>query len=183
MALSLIPLIMALYLIFKAVCRGGAVKTRPWQPQSLGIIRNMNKNGNPNWTKGKSANPAGRPAAGMQSFKDRLAHWLETKTIGEIEAIVTNPKKWNKLLSVDAMVARRISQACKGDGGADFIAILDRLLGKPSQTSEINVTHGLADRLDRAEKILLEGKATPLPMLPLPTLEQSVQTAIEAEDV
>lgn len=119
---------------------------------------NSKKLGNPNWQKGVSGNPKGKPITGFQGFKDRLQHWLETKTVGEIEMLVTNPKKWKKLVSVDAMVARRIHQACGADGTGDFIAILDRLLGKPAQTAEINVTHGLADRLDRAEAILLESK-------------------------
>ena len=108
------------------------------------------------WKPGQSGNPKGRPATGFQGFKDRLQHWLETKTIGDIEALVSNPKKWKKLVSIDAMVAKRIHAACAADGTGDFIAILDRLLGKPAQTAEVNVTHGLADRLDKAEAILLE---------------------------
>lgn len=110
------------------------------------------------WAKGQSGNPAGRPATGFQGFKDRLAWWMESKTIGEIKKLVSNPKKWDKLVSADAMVARRIYEACGPDGTGDFIAILDRLLGKPTQTTELNVTHGLADRLDKAEAIMLESK-------------------------
>ena len=110
----------------------------------------------PNSGRFQVGNPGspGRPKAGLQSFKDRLAHWLETKTIGDIQEIIENPKKWNKLLSVDAMVARRIADACGKSGGNDFVAILDRLLGKPALMAELNVTHGLADRLDKAEALL-----------------------------
>lgn len=125
----------------------------------------MNRFGNPNMKTGAgSMNPKGRPKAG-QSFKDRLAYWLDTKTLKQIRAIVEDETKLDKLPAVDAMVARRIAQACKADGGQDFLMILDRLLGKPSQAVEMNVTHGLAARLDRAEAILLEPTST-TPSLP-----------------
>lgn len=101
-----------------------------------------------------SPNPAGRPAAGLQSFKDRLAYWMDTKTIADIEAIIDNPKKWGKLLAVDALVARRISEASKKTGIQDFVAILDRLLGKPAITADLVVTHQLGNRLDEAEKLI-----------------------------
>lgn len=111
---------------------------------------------------GQTGNPAGRPKAGMQSFKDRLARWLETKTYKEIQELVDNPKKWDKLLSIDAMVVRRIHEACQKDKTGDFVALLDRLLGKPAITADLQVTHALADRLDHAEKLLLEPPSAPL---------------------
>lgn len=129
------------------------------QPRKRGAPRTA-------WKPGVSANPAGRPAAGFQSFKDRLARWLETKTLKEIQAIVEDEKKFNKLLSVDAMVARRIHQACKASGGADFQMILDRLLGKPAITADLQVTHALASRLDAAEQLLLSS----------PVIEQITET-------
>lgn len=126
------------------------------------------------WKAGVSANPAGRPAAGMQSFKDRLAHWMDTKTIGDIEAIIENPKKWNKLLAVDALVARRISEAAKKSGTSDFVALLDRLLGKPAITADLIVTHELGTKLDKAEKMLATDvefvEVKPLPALNAPSL-------------
>lgn len=106
--------------------------------------------------KGNTFGISGRPAAGLQSFKDRLAYWMDHKTIGEIKAIIDNPKKWNKLLSSDAMVARRIHEAASKNGNSDFIALLDRLLGKPAITAEVAVTHGLAERLDKAEALMLD---------------------------
>lgn len=105
---------------------------------------------------------AGRPVAGMQSFKDRLSHWLDTKTLKEIQTIVEDEKKFGKLLSIDAMVARRIAQACKANGGMDFQMILDRLLGKPAITADLQVTHALASRLDAAEQALAVPEAIPL---------------------
>lgn len=105
---------------------------------------------------------AGRPKAGMQSFKDRLAHWLDTKTLKEIQTIVEDDKKFGKLLSIDAMVARRIHQACKANGGMDFQMILDRLLGKPAITADLQVTHALASRLDAAEQLLTAPETIPL---------------------
>lgn len=104
---------------------------------------------------GQTGNPKGRPAAGMQSFKDRLAYWLDTKTIDQIKALVEEgSKKGGKLLAIDAIVAKRIKRAYDNDGNADFNSILDRLLGKPAITGDLQVTHALGDRLDQAEKLL-----------------------------
>lgn len=86
---------------------------------------------------GNNANPEGGRARKnwrhFQTFKERLAHWLESKSLAEIVAIVTNEKKFGKLSAIDAMVAQRIAQACKADGGADMTIVLDRLMGKPPQ--------------------------------------------------
>ena len=124
--------------------------------------------------KGFVGNPAGRPKAG-QSFKDRLAYWLETKTLKEIRAIVEDEKKFDKMPAIDCMVAQRVRQACKADGGSDFLMILDRLLGKPAMTAEVNVTHGLADRLDRAERIL-EGTAVEVLTIDSEAVDQNQTT-------
>src|ERR1700722_7362881 len=85
------------------------------------------------WAPGQSGNLRGRPKRGFQSFKDRLAYWLENKTASEIKALVENPKAWGRLVSIDAIVVRRIAAALERDGSADFTLLLDRLLGKPSQ--------------------------------------------------
>lgn len=108
--------------------------------------------------KGVSGNPKGRPATG-QGIKDRLAFWFETKTIKEIESLIANPKAWDKLAAVDANCCRIISESCKRSGLSASQFIWDRLLGKAAQTAEVSVTHGLAERLDRAETILLEDQS------------------------
>ena len=90
------------------------------------------KNGT--YKKGFVSNPAGRPASGYQSFKDRLAFWMETKTVSEIEALIKNKKQWGKLPAIDAMVAMRVSESYEYGGGASMTIILDRLLGKPNQS-------------------------------------------------
>lgn len=108
---------------------------------------------------GKSGNPSGRPRAGTQAFADRLAYWLETKTIDEIKAIVRNTKEWGKLPAIDGIVVRRINAALmKAGSNADFTAVLDRFVGRPVQpvAGEFKVTHGLADRLKRAMQIVDE---------------------------
>lgn len=129
--------------------------------ENIDVLPKRQPNGH--FIKGQpSINPRGRPAAGMQSFKDRLAYWLDTKTITEIEQIVDNPKKWGKLLAVDALVARRIVEAAKASGGNDLSIILDRLLGKPAITADLQVTHALASRLDAAEAALLGSPSNPL---------------------
>jgi hypothetical protein len=135
-----------------------------------------------------SLNPAGRPVTGLQSFKDRLTHWLETKTIGDIETIVNNPKKWNKLLSIDALVARRIHEAAQKSGTSDFVALLDRLLGKPAMTADLVVTHELGTRLDAAEKILaadaefVEIAPQPQQLAQLPAPSLTLDDAVKLEE-
>lgn len=121
----------------------------------------------------------GRTATGLQSFKDRLAYWMNHKTIGEIKAIIDNPKKWDKLLSADAMVARRIHSAAGKDGNSDFVALLDRLLGKPAITAEVAVTHGLAERLDRAEAMMLESSPVPVMTIDHPVMD--LVTSVDEE--
>lgn len=75
----------------------------------------------------------GRTSTGYQSFKDRLVHWLETKTIDDIEKLVRSRTEWKKLSAIDGIVVRRIAGAIGKDGAADFVMVLDRLLGKPAQ--------------------------------------------------
>lgn len=113
------------------------------------------------WKPGKSGNPAGRPAAGMQSFKDRLSYWLDNKTLKELKTLVDgeDEKRLDKLPAIDVMVIQRVRAACKKDGGQDFVMILDRLLGKPAITADLNVSHALASRLDQAEKLLTDNSA------------------------
>lgn len=113
------------------------------------------------WAKGYSPNPKGRPKTGFQSFKDRLLYWVEEKTLKELKSLVDDPdeKRLDKLLAIDAMVVQRVRAACRKDGNQDFIAVLDRLLGKPMQAVEATVTHALAARLDEAEKLLTDDSA------------------------
>lgn len=84
---------------------------------------------------GEIRNPNGRrkKANYFQSFKERLAWWVETKTLNQIEVLVNDPRKFGRLPAIDALVARRIYEASKGNGGADLAMILDRMLGKPPQ--------------------------------------------------
>ena len=104
-----------------------------------------------------SANPAGRPHSLFASFADRLGHWLETKTANEIAALVRNKAEWGKLSAIDAVVVRRIAAAMAKDKSTqDFVAVLDRLIGKPVQpiAATFDHRHGLADRIEEAMKKL-----------------------------
>lgn len=105
---------------------------------------------------GKSENPAGRPAAGLQAVADRMAYFLSQHTIDEIYALVRNKKEWGKLTAIDGVIVRRIHAALqKAGSNPDFTAVLDRFVGRPVQpiAAEFKVTHGLADRIERARKI------------------------------
>ena len=113
---------------------------------------------------GEIRNPEGKPVTGYQDFKTRLAYWLQSKSVDEIENLVRNKIAWGKLSAIDAIVVRRIAQAAKKAGTtADFTAVLDRFVGKPVQpiAGEFKVTHGLAERLERARSIV-SGNAVPI---------------------
>lgn len=105
---------------------------------------------------GQSGNPAGRPASGLQDLSTRLAHFLHSHTIDEIYALVRNKKEWGKLTAIDGVIVRRIHAALqKAGSNPDFTAVLDRFVGRPVQpiAAEFKVTHGLADRIEKARKI------------------------------
>lgn len=135
----------------------------------------MNPMGNPNMQVGKpSVNPLGRPAKLFQSFTDRLAWWLENHTGDEIQAVVRNKKEWGKLSAIDQIVIRRIQAATqKHKSTADFIAVLDRLVGKPVQpiAATFDMRHGLAERIEAARRRLASD--------PQAVIEQSSVVTVE----
>lgn len=121
------------------------------------MLNNSNHDAKGRFAIGNSANPDGRPERAFQSFKDRMVYWLETKTGDEINALVRDRKNWGKQLSIDQLVIRRIIAATKKDAAtADFVAVLDRLVGRPVQpiAAEFKHTHGLAERLSAAMAIV-----------------------------
>lgn len=106
---------------------------------------------------GNDLGAAGRPARGLQSVADRMAHFLETRTIDDIEKLVRNKKEWRKLTAIDGIIVRRIAAALtKAGSNPDFTAVLDRFVGRPVQpiAAEFKVTHGLAARIDDARRKL-----------------------------
>lgn len=112
--------------------------------------------------KGKSGNPHGKPATGLQNVADRMAHFLSHHTIDEIQTLVRSKKEWGKLTAIDGVIVRRIHAALqKAGSNPDFTAVLDRFVGKPVQpvSGEFKMTHGLAERIDRARNVLA-GKST-----------------------
>jgi hypothetical protein len=115
----------------------------------------MARDANGLFAPGKSENPSGRPAAGLQAVADRMAYFLSKHTIDEIHALVRNKKEWGKLTAIDGVIVRRIHAALqKAGSNPDFTAVLDRFVGRPVQpiAAEFKVTHGLADRIERARK-------------------------------
>lgn len=83
---------------------------------------------------GQSGNPLGRQSAGSK-LQARLDYWLNNRTAGELKALVENEAEWDKLPSIDAVLARRITEAMKEmkDNTKDFCAVLDYYAGKPKQ--------------------------------------------------
>lgn len=99
----------------------------------------------------------GRPVAGLQAVADRLSYFLQSHTIDEIHALVRNKKAWGKLTAIDGVIVRRIHAALmKAGSNPDFTAVLDRFVGRPVQpiAAEFKVTHGLADRIEKARKLV-----------------------------
>ena len=96
------------------------------------------------WKEGKSGNPSGRPK-GYQSFVDRAWYLTGEYDIGKTEEILGDKAKFKRLSHFDGMILRRFHEAVHADGLQSMNALLDRLLGKPTQPIEtkqliINVT-------------------------------------------
>lgn len=97
----------------------------------------------------------GRTSTGLQDLSTRISHFLQNHTIDEIQALVRNKKEWGKLTAIDGVIVRRIHAALqKAGSNPDFTAVLDRFVGRPVQpiAAEFKVTHGLAERIERARK-------------------------------
>ena len=86
--------------------------------------------------KGQSGNPAGRPS-GKQSFADRATRFLEEYTIDELIELAQNKVAFGKLCVLDGMIVRRLVVALTKGGGTDMDRILDRVMGRPMQTTEL----------------------------------------------
>lgn len=93
---------------------------------------------------GEVRNPKGKPKGAMNS-KTVIRRFLE------MDAVVINPKTQKKVVLkglkgepityMEAIIIRMIQRAMKGDTTA-FNAILDRMEGKPKQTTDLNVPTG-----------------------------------------
>ena len=135
--------------------------------------------------KGKSGNPAGRQATGLQELSTRLQYWLTNKTVGEIENMVKNKAGWKKLVAIDGVLVRRIDSALRRSGSnPDFTAVLDRFVGRPVQpiAAEFKVTHGLADRIERARKIAVSGVPEATLSNTVTIEQQVIEVATDAAD-
>lgn len=116
--------------------------------------KNRKGNRRGNWKPGESGNPNGRPR-GYQSFVDRAKYLLGKLSVGEIldrvNAIRTpkDPKlrtpEWKKnhddvrkMPALDLAIMMRIADAFTAGGGDGLEKIVDRILGKPTQTLNID---------------------------------------------
>lgn len=125
--------------------------------------------------KGVSGNPKGKPP-GYQDFVTRARYLIENYTAWQILEIVRNPneKGW-KIPVRDLMIMMQIADGLTKDGGAKAERLLDRILGKPTETHNINQTvdatvseHFTIQEIDRWIKDIT-GDATegnPPPSLP-----------------
>lgn len=89
--------------------------------------------------KGQSGNPKGRPgpAQAYQDFVTRARYLIETYTATQIIDIVRDNKKWN-IPARDIMIMMQIADGFAREGGARAERLLDRILGKPTETHTIN---------------------------------------------
>jgi len=95
--------------------------------------------------KGEVRNPKGKPKGTLNS-KTIIRKWLE------MAAEETNPKTKRKVIRrdkdgnprtyLDAMVMAQIKKAVTKNDTAAFNALLDRLEGKPKQTTDITLPTG-----------------------------------------
>lgn len=110
---------------------------------------------NPNWTKGVSGNPAGRTPGG-KSFIDRARYLMEEHTLESIQEYIDDESKFKKLPIYDAMVMRRIIEAIGTDGKGSMDSLLDRVMGKPKQYVEQDISqiieYSATERRARADK-------------------------------
>jgi hypothetical protein len=93
---------------------------------------------------GEVRNPKGKPKGAMNS-KTIIRRFLE------LDAVATNPNtkkkvalkglKGEPITYMEAIIIRMIQRAMKGDTTA-FNAILDRMEGKPKQTTDITLPTG-----------------------------------------
>lgn len=116
--------------------------------------------------KGEAANPKGRPP-GYQDFIVRAKYLLGQYDIGQIKEFITDPTKFDRLSVFDGMIMRRVVEAISADGNQSMNSLLDRLLGKPSQTIEQKVDatiqhKGLSHTSEWIEEMLGTGQTIPL---------------------
>lgn len=92
------------------------------------------------WKKGQSGNPRGRATPkGYQDFLTRAKYLIEQYTAWQIMDIVKKPdaKTWN-IPARDLMIMVAIADGFMREGGMKADKLLDRLLGKPTETHNIN---------------------------------------------
>lgn len=110
---------------------------------------------NPNWIKGVSGNPAGRTPGG-KSFIERARYLMEEHTLESIQEHIADESKFKKLPIYDAMVMRRIIEAIGTDGKGSMDSLLDRVMGKPKQYIEQDISqvieYNATERRIAAEK-------------------------------
>lgn len=102
---------------------------------------------------GITGNPKGRPK-GSQSFVDRCKYICERYTHDDVLETIKDKKKLGKLPVFDSMIIKRLHEAITTDSYHSMNALLDRLIGKPKQTIEQEVTHNVV--LERALKEVRE---------------------------
>jgi hypothetical protein len=93
---------------------------------------------------GKSGNPCGT-ARTWQPFGVRCQHWLDKMTRAELRALAKNESEMDKLSSYDSMVITALVGAQTGstaDRGKERERVLDRIEGKPKQSTELTGKDG-----------------------------------------
>ncbi len=92
---------------------------------------------------GVSGNPKGRGSAG-ENFLDRLNYWFNACTHEEIEELYRSKKKLKSMRAIDSMCITRLHSALQEDGEKTMEALLDRLIGKPTQHVTQTIHKGLS---------------------------------------
>ena len=86
----------------------------------------------------------GRPRGRMtwQDYADRIDHFLQNFTRGEIKKIVLDPDEFDKFVSRDAMIIQTMAEAFQADGLMSRKELLNRVIGEAIKREELTGING-----------------------------------------
>jgi hypothetical protein len=94
------------------------------------------------FVKGISGNPKGRPK-GFAGFKDRTEYLAGKYTWGKCEELCTDRALLRALPVIDAHIVQRLYEGGREGGRNSSNDLLDRVIGKPRESQDINIKHSV----------------------------------------
>lgn len=109
---------------------------------------------NPDGTfaEGNPGGPGRKPGTRMtwQNYADRVDHYLQTFTRGQIKAIVLNTAEFDKLVMRDAFIIQTMAEGLQSDGLMSREKIIERVIGQALSRKELSGPDGGAIEFDDA---------------------------------